>query len=153
MKKMKIAVGSDHAGYFFKSQLVRDLKKAGHSVVDCGAPSDESSDYPDYALRVGKAVASGECERGILACGSGIGMCIAANKVNGIRAALVWSVEVAKLSVQHNWSNVLCLPARFVAPAHLKKIVKAWLETPIEAGGRHERRVKKILKIEAKSIR
>lgn len=149
MKSFKIALGADHAGYGFKSQLMQDLTSQGHLVVDCGAHSEEASDYPDYAFRVAKAVASGRCDRGILVCGSGIGMAIAANKVPGIRAASPWSIKTAKLSAQHNWANVLSLPARFAKEATLRKMVEAWLKTPFEKG-RHERRVKKILEIEAK---
>jgi ribose 5-phosphate isomerase B len=152
MKSMKIALGSDHAGFAYKSQLMKDLTTDGHLVVDCGAPSEESCDYPDYALRVAKAVSSGRCERGILVCGSGAGMAITANKVPGIRAAQAWSITVAKLTSQHNWANVLCLPARFIREANVKKIVNAWLKANPEKGGRHERRVKKILEIEANRL-
>jgi ribose 5-phosphate isomerase B len=150
MKTFKIAIGADHAGYAFKAGLMKHLTDQGHLVVDCGTASEESTDYPDYALRVAKAVASGRCERGILACGTGIGMCIAANKVKGIRAGTVWSIKTAKLAAQHNWTNVLCLPARFVKEPNLLKMADAWLKTPYDKAERHERRVKKILEIEAK---
>jgi ribose 5-phosphate isomerase B len=150
MKTFKIALGADHAGYAAKAQLMQDLTSEGHLVVDCGAHSEEPSDYPDYALRVAKAVASGRCERGVLVCGSGIGMAIAANKVKGIRAAAPWNIKTAKLSAEHNWANVLSLPARFVKEATLRKMINTWLETPFEKG-RHERRIKKILEIESKS--
>jgi RpiB/LacA/LacB family sugar-phosphate isomerase len=150
MKPMKIALGADHAGYEFKAEMMNYITGLGHKVVDCGAPSPDSSDYPDYALRVGKVVASGRCDRGILVCGTGIGMAIAANKVQGIRAAACWSVKTAILSVQHNWANVLCIPARCMKNSTAKKMVEKWLKTTPEKGGRHERRVKKILKIESK---
>lgn len=149
--KMKIALGADHAGFEAKTKMAKYLSTLGYTIVDVGAFTEEPSDYPDYSFQVAKAVASGRCDRGLLFCGSGIGMCIAANKVKGIRAATPWSVETAKLSAQHNWANVLCVPARFLTLAMLKKVIKAWLDTPFETGGRHERRVKKIQKIESKS--
>lgn len=149
-KKLKIALGVDHAGYAVKAALVKMLLSAGYEIIDCGTNSDESVDYPDFALRVSKHVVSGRSDRGILACGTGIGMAIAANKVPGVRAGVCWSVDVAKLASQHNWTNVLCLPARFVRVPLLKKIVRAWLNTPAEKGGRHERRIKKISQIEAR---
>jgi ribose 5-phosphate isomerase B len=147
---MKLALGADHAGFSFKAALIKHLNAAGHSVVDCGTTSEASTDYPDYALRVAQAVADGVCERGILACGTGIGMCIAANKVHGVRAATVWSVETAKLASEHNWANVLCLPARFVEQSNLLAMADAWLKTPNDTSERHSRRVKKILEIESK---
>lgn len=147
---MKIALGADHAGVDVKQALIEVLTKHGCDVVDFGTHSEESVDYPDFALLVAKAVSSGRCDRGILACGTGLGMAMAANKVKGIRAGSVWSVPVAKLAAEHNWCNVLCVPSRFVSLNEIKKIVAAWLNTPFNKGGRHERRVKKILKIEAK---
>lgn len=152
MKLFKIALGADHAGYNVKKALVGHLTEKGYKVVDFGTHSDEPCDYPDYAWRVARAVSTGKCERGLLACGSGVGMDIAANKVKGIRAATIWAIPIAKLVSQHNWCNVLCLPSRFVSLPRLKKMVDAWLETPYEKGGRHERRVKKVLKIESKSL-
>lgn len=126
------------------------LTNQGYRVIDMGTTSETSTDYPDYAVKIARAVASGRCDRGILVCGSGIGMAIAANKVPGIRAAVVWSVGTAKLASQHNWSNVLCLSARFTKFDAVKRIIRAWLTTPWEKGGRHERRIKKIHKYEAK---
>lgn len=148
---MKIAVGSDHAGYSVKQQLVQFLTNEGHSVTDCGTTSEASVDYPDYAAKVSGEVTSGRCERGILLCGTGIGMSIAANKIKGIRAAVVWNAEVAVLAAQHNWANVLCLPSRFVSVEDLKQTANTWLKTPYDMGGRHERRVKEIGKFEQKS--
>ena len=148
--KIKIALGSDHAGYSVKKELFNKLVEDGFKVIDLGNHSEESADYPDFAARVAKAVASGRCDRGILACGSGLGMAIAANKVKGIRAATPWSIKTAKLASQHNWVNVLCVPARFLSIQSINKIVHAWLATPYEKGGRHERRIEKISKIESK---
>lgn len=148
--KLKIALGADHAGFLVKEELFKYLSAKGYGVVDLGTHSEESTDYPDYALLVAKAVASGRCDRGILACGSGLGMCIAANKVKGIRAVTPWSVPVAKLAAEHNWANVVCVPSRFVSISSIKKIVGAWLATPFDKSGRHERRVKKIRKMETK---
>jgi ribose 5-phosphate isomerase B len=148
--KMKIALGADHAGFGAKKELVSQLTADGYKVIDFGTHSEESCDYPEFAYRVAKAVASGRCDRGILACGSGLGMEIAANKVAGVRAATPWSISTAKLASQHNWVNVLCVPSRFLSTVNIKKMTRAWLNTPYEKGGRHERRVKKILKIESK---
>ena len=148
--KMKIALGADHAGFSTKKEIFAQLAMDGYKVIDLGTYSEDASDYPDFASRVGKAVASGRCDRGILFCGSGLGMCIAANKIKGVRAATPWSIKTAKLAAQHNWANVLCVPSRFLAMPSVKKIVRAWLLTPFEKGGRHERRVEKIGKLEAK---
>src|SRR5262245_16725203 len=106
---MKIAVGSDHGGWKAKTALVKFLRDAGHRVADVGTVSEDSVDYPDYARGVAMLVKRNRADRGILVCGTGIGMCIAANKVKGIRAAVVWNVEVAKLAAEHNGANVLCL--------------------------------------------
>ena len=146
--KLKIAIGSDHAGFQTKQMLAEFLEKSGFDVVDFGTHSEERADYPDYAKRVAKAVAAGKCDKGVLACGTGIGMSITANKVKGIRAAAPWSVATAKLASEHNWANVLCVPSRFVSGSGIKKIVMAWLKTPPETGGRHERRIKKIRDLE-----
>lgn len=147
---MKIALGADHAGYQLKGALQQVLEKEGHQIVDFGTSSGDSVDYPDYAVKVAQTVASGQCDRGILACGTGIGMAIAANKVAGIRAAAPWSVETAKLASEHNWSNVLCLSGRFSSVEESAKIVKTWLSTPWDKTGRHERRIKKISELETK---
>lgn len=148
-QKLRIAVGADHAGFPVKEPLIRFLQKAGYETIDFGTDSDESTDYPDFALKVAKAVADGKADRGLLACGSGIGMAIMANKVRGIRAAAAWSVVSAELSAEHNWANVLCLSARLTPLPTLKKMVKIWLDTPFSRGGRHERRVKKIAQFES----
>jgi ribose 5-phosphate isomerase B len=144
---MKIAIGADHAGFDEKEKVKAMLDKIGVEYNDMGTDSDASVDYPDFARKVGEAVADGEYDRGILVCGSGTGMAIAANKVPGIRAAVAWNEEIAKLSRQHNNANVLSLAARFIPDEEQEKIVKAWLTTDFE-GGRHERRVEKIEQIE-----
>jgi ribose 5-phosphate isomerase B len=147
---MKIAIGADHAGFELKNQLGAALRKSGHEVCDFGTNSAESTDYPDYARQVAKAVAAGTAERGLLVCGSGVGMSIAANKVRGVRAALGVNIEEVRLSRAHNDANVLTMGARFIEPALANDLVKAFLETPFE-GGRHERRVSKLSQMENES--
>lgn len=145
---MRIAIGADHAGWQVKETIVKLLRQEGHTVHDVGTFSgDVPVDYPDYAYKVANLVAQGEYERGILVCGSGIGVSIVANKVKGIRAALVNSVELAKLSRAHNNSNVLALGARLTDLNTTIKIVKTWLATEFEAG-RHQQRLSKIAKLE-----
>jgi len=144
---MKIALAADHAGFEEKEKLKAELDSLGVEYTDMGTDSDASVDYPDFARKVGEAVARGEFERGILLCGSGAGMAIAANKVPGIRSAVAWNEEIARLSREHNNTNVLALAARFTADYEIKNIVKAWLDAEFDAG-RHERRVEKITKIE-----
>ena len=144
---MKIAIAADHAGFEEKEKIKKTLDRLGVDYTDMGTDSTASVDYPDYARKVAEAVADGEYERGILVCGSGTGMAIAANKVPGIRAAVAWNEEIARLSRQHNNANVLSLAARYIPDEEQEKIVKAWLETDFE-GGRHERRVEKIELIE-----
>jgi ribose 5-phosphate isomerase B len=144
---MKIAVGSDHRGFEVKRRVTQLLKQLGHEVLDYGAEGVESVDYPDYAFKVGRAVGSGEVERGILICGTGIGMCIAANKVPGVRAAPCHDSITAEMSRRHNDSNVLCLSADLLGVELIDRMLKIWLETEFE-GGRHARRVDKILRFE-----
>ena len=144
---MKIAIAADHAGFEEKEKVKKTLDDLGVEYTDMGTNSPDSVDYPDYARKVGEAVVKGEFDKGILVCGSGTGMAIAANKVPGIRAAVAWNEEIARLSRQHNNANVLSLAARFIPDEEQEKIVKAWLETDFE-GGRHERRVEKIEQIE-----
>ena len=144
---MKIAIAADHAGYDEKEKIKKTLDEIGVEYTDMGTDSTESVDYPDFARKVGEAVADGEYDKGILVCGSGTGMAIAANKVPGIRAAVAWNEEIARLSRQHNNANVLSLAARYIPDEEQEKIVKVWLETDFE-GGRHERRVEKIEQIE-----
>ncbi len=147
---MKIAIGSDHAGYRLKFRLAVWLRSpAGgrHQIQDMGTASLDSCDYPDFAESVGKAVKRGAAQRGILICGTGIGMAIAANKVSGVRAAVSWNPETAALAAEHNAANVLCMPARFVGAKTAQAMIRAFLKTPF-GGGRHERRVGKIKKLE-----
>jgi len=139
---MIIALGCDHAGFPVASRLKGLLEKAGHVVKDLGTDSQASVDYPEYAFKVGEAVASRDADRGILVCGTGIGMCIAANKVSGVFAALVHDVHTAGLAARHNGANVLCLGGRVHAPEMAWEIVRTWLETPFEE--RHRRRVNMI---------
>ncbi len=143
---MKLAVGADHAGYKLKSKLVPWLRAQGgghHQVRDVGTVSEDSVDYPYFAEDVAKVVSAKRASKGILFCGTGIGMAIAANKVRGIRAAVAWNPKVAGLAAEHNDANVLCLPGRFTSLPKAKQIIKAFLSTPF-AGGRHLRRVKEI---------
>jgi ribose 5-phosphate isomerase B len=144
---MKIGIGCDHRGLRLKEQLKLMLAKLGHTVEDFGGNTEESIDYPDYALAVACAVAAHKVERGILICSSGVGMSIAANKVRGIRAALVWNELMASRSREHNNANVLCLGADFIPAARAKRIALAWLKAEFE-GGRHQRRLNKIRRAE-----
>ncbi|OLZ10668.1 ribose 5-phosphate isomerase B [Sulfobacillus thermosulfidooxidans] len=148
---MRIAVGADHAGWPLKETLVNYLIDKGWDVEDFGTFGPESVDYPDYANKVALAVANGDAERGILICGSGQGMCIVANKTQGVRASLAHDVVSARLARQHNDANVLTMGARFVAPELAEEILSVWLDTPYE-GGRHARRLEKIEQIERRSI-
>jgi ribose 5-phosphate isomerase B len=139
----KIPIGADHAGFAMKERLVIELKKLGYDPIDLGTNSPDSTDYPDYAHPVAHQVETGEAKRGILLCGTGLGMSYAANRHHGVRAAVAWTPEVAKLAREHNDANVLVLPARFVSDDESVAILKTWLDTPFE-GGRHQRRVAKI---------
>jgi ribose 5-phosphate isomerase B len=144
---MRIAIGSDHRGYQVKSKIIELVKRLNHEVIDMGADSLESSDYPDYAAMVGRKVAAGEVDRGILICGSGIGMCIAANKIPGVRAAPCHDDLTAEMSRRHNDLNVLCLSADMLGEKLIDRMVEIWLSTEFE-GGRHARRVEKITQLE-----
>ena len=144
---MRIAAGWDHRGRQFSERLERLIGRMGHKCVDMGAPSEEPADYPDYAFAVAEAVSRGECDRGILICGTGIGVSMAANKVKGIRAAVVHDEETARLSRAHNDANVLCLGGPTAGGPLLEAILKTWLTTAHE-GGRHTRRVQKIMDYE-----
>jgi ribose 5-phosphate isomerase B len=138
-----IPIGSDHAGYHLKERLVEELRALGYEPQDLGTHSLESADYPDYAHKVALEVERHQAQRGVLLCGSGLGMSYAANRHPGVRAAVAWSPEVAKLAREHNDANILILPARFVSDDEGVEILRAWLETQF-AGGRHSRRVEKI---------
>jgi ribose 5-phosphate isomerase B len=145
--KMKIALGADHAGYFLKNHILLYVTGLGHQVIDEGTNASDSVDYPDFALRVAENVAAGRAERGILVCGSGIGMAITANKVPGIRAANISSQYEAQMSREHNNLNVLALGARILDEIVATQIVQVWLDTPF-SGGRHSVRLEKIHEIE-----
>ncbi|MCD6557707.1 MAG: ribose 5-phosphate isomerase B [Candidatus Aenigmarchaeota archaeon] len=138
-----IALGSDHAGFGLKEKIKQYLEKKGLEIKDYGCFSEESVDYPDYAEKVARAVSSNEAEKGILICGTGIGMSIAANKVSGIRAAVCWDEKSAEMSRRHNDANILCIGARLIDQELALKIVDIWLSTDFD-GGRHVKRVKKI---------
>ena len=140
---MKIAIGADHAGFSLKEILKKYLQQKGIEVKDFGPNSEASVDYPDYAHPIATAIEKKEFDFGLLMCGSGNGINMTANKHAGIRSALCWNAEIAKLSRQHNDANILTLPARFIEEAEAKKCVDVFLSTPFE-GGRHEGRVKKI---------
>ncbi len=144
---MKIALGSDHRGFEAKERIRSLVERLGHQAVDHGTHSRDACDYPDTGGAVARDVAGQSVDRGILFCGSGIGMSIAANKIVGVRAALCHDELTAQMSRRHNDANVLCIPADLVGNALMETIVKAWLETPFE-GGRHARRVEKIQQIE-----
>ena len=144
---MKIAIGSDHRGYDAKHRLVPLLQQLGHEVLDIGPEGHESVDYPDFAFQVARAVGEGRVDRGILICGTGIGMCIAANKVPGVRAAPCHDSITAEMSRRHNDANVLCLSADLLGGDLMDRMVRIWLQTDFEAG-RHARRVEKIARFE-----
>ena len=140
---MRISIGSDHAGFRLKQELIDHLRKNGSEVEDEGTRSEESTDYPGYAHAVANAVTSGKADLGIVICGSGNGVNITANKHHGIRSALAWNVEVAQLGRQHNNANVLALPARYLSATEAMAITDAFLAATFE-GGRHQRRVDEI---------
>jgi ribose 5-phosphate isomerase B len=144
---MKIALASDHAGYAEKERLKPLLRDLGLEVEDLGTTSEASVDYPDFARKVAEEVAQGRVDQGLLVCGSGTGMAITANKVCGVRAAVAWSEETARLARQHNDANILAIGARTTPPEKIPAIVRAWFSTTFE-GGRHAERVEKISKIE-----
>lgn len=147
---MRVSIASDHGGFDLARSLATWLTEQGHLVSDLGPGTVTSVDYPDYALRVADAIASGTADVGVLVCGSGIGMSIAANKVAGIRAAVVQDVEHARLAKAHNDANVLCLGGRFTSQEEGRAIVGAWLGATYE-GGRHDLRLEKIRRLEAAS--
>ena len=144
---MRIALGTDHRGFEIREQVAAFVRQMGHEVLDLGTFSPEGVDYPDIALAVGQKVRSGEVDRGILICGTGLGMCIAANKVRGVRATPCHNDLAAEMSRRHNDSNVLCLSADLLGERLIERIVEIWLNTPFE-GGRHAARVEKINQLE-----
>jgi len=148
---MRIAVGSDHRGYLVHAKVVDLLRRLGHEVVDAGTHTAEPVDYPDIAAVVAGKVSAGEVERGILVCGSGLGMCIAANKFPGVRAAPCHDDLTAEMSRRHNDLNVLCLSADLLGERLIDRMVERWLTTPFE-GGRHARRLKEIEELESRHL-
>ena len=145
---MRIALASDHAGFAEKERLKPHLSDLGIEFEDLGTTSEDSVDYPDYAARVARAVADGRVQQGLLVCASGTGMAITANKVPGVRAAVAWSDETARLARQHNDANVLAIGARTTPPGDIPNIVRAWFSADFE-GGRHAARVQKIIDVES----
>ncbi len=141
--KMKLAVGSDHAGFGLKEEIKVLLESEGHAIEDFGCYNEESCDYPDYARKLCEVVLDGVCERGVLVCGTGLGMSYTANRYKGIRAALCVNTEMARMSRAHNDANVLVLGARLIESDMAKNILRVWMETPFD-GGRHIRRIRKI---------
>jgi ribose 5-phosphate isomerase B len=150
-KREVIPIASDHAGFDLKAKIIDQLDKMGYKAQDLGADSEAPSDYPDYAHPLAEEVSSGKAKRGILLCGSGIGVDIVANRYPHVRAALSWMAEIAELSRRHNDSNVLVIPARFVSDYEANEIVTKWLNTKFD-GGRHARRINKIDDDNAESV-
>ena len=148
---MRIALGADHAGFALKEGLAAHLRAAGHQVQDFGTNSTESTDYPDYAAPVARAVADGVADRGVLVCSSGVGMSIAANKIPGARAALATTSEEVHFTRAHNDANILALGARHTSANAAANLVQTFLTTPFE-GGRHQRRVDKISQLENNAV-
>ena len=144
---MRIAVAADHAGFEFKRRLVEELRRLGHEVADLGTDSPRSCDYPDYALPAARSVSEGKNDRAVLACSNGIGMGMLANRIPGVRAAVVYSERSAAMTREHHDSNVLCLGAQQFPEEDLLKFVRVWLDTGFE-GGRHARRMKKVEALE-----
>ncbi len=148
MALLRIAVGSDHAGYEgpaqYKPEIIAHLGVKGHELINCGTDSADAVDYPDVAERVSRKVLSGEADLGILVCGTGIGMCMTANRLRGIRAAVCTTPLMARLSREHNAANVLCLGGRILSLDECKEIIDAWIAEPVSPADRHRRRVNKM---------
>ncbi len=145
---MKIAIGCDHAGFPLKETVLQTVKRLGHEVTDCGTFSCERADYPDYADKVAKLVAAGQAERGILICGSGVGVCVTANKTKGVRACVCHDDYSAKQAVEHDALNVLCLGARIIGTAVAEELTERFLSASFQTGTRHEMRLNKVKTIE-----
>ena len=145
---MKISLGSDHAGFEYKQAIAAMLRAQGHEVIDCGTHSADSTDYPLWCIPAAEKVASGEAEKGIVFGGSGNGEAIAANKVKGVRCAIAWSDDTARLGSEHNNANALSIGERMVSLETAKRLVDIWLSTPFE-GGRHLKRIEELAKYEA----
>lgn len=147
----KLAIASDHGGFSLKQEIIHYLQEKKIEVMDLGNHGQDSVDYPDYAIQVAEMVSKGDADAGILVCGTGIGMCMVANKFRNVRAALVSDEFTARMSREHNNANVLCLGGRVQKPETARELVKIWLETKFE-GGRHQRRLEKISEIEKKNL-
>jgi ribose 5-phosphate isomerase B len=145
---MTIAIAGDHAGFSLKQALIAELKKDGHTILDLGAHDEMPSDYPDFARVLGRTIVSGSAARGILVCGSGIGACVAANKIKGIRAGVAHDIYSAHQGVEHDDMNVLCLGSRVIGPAPAMEIARAFVAARFTNEDRHVRRLRKILDIE-----
>lgn len=143
----KIVIGSDHGGYTLKEVIINHLKKKKYKVIDVGTYSEDRVDYPDFAEKAARMIASNEVKMGILICNTGIGMCISANKIKGIRAANVHDIDTAKLSKEHNNANIITLGSVVLEPEEAIEVVESWLNAKF-VGGRHKRRIKKISKLE-----
>jgi len=150
---MRIAVACDHAGFPLKDEVIRLISEAGHQPIDLGTDSMEPVDYPDFAIKIGQSILDGTAERGVLICGSGIGACIAANKIDGIYAGLGHDVYSAGQGVEHDNMNVLCLGARVIGPALVPELVRAFLNAQFSTEERHQRRVGKIRDLESTHLK
>lgn len=147
---MRVAVAADHAGFPLKDVVIQTVRQAGHEPIDLGTDSTDPVDYPDFAEKVGRAVVDGKADRGILVCGSGVGACIAANKIDGVYACICHDVYSAGQGVEHDDMNVLCLGARIIGPAVVPGLVQAFLNAEFSTEERHRRRVGKIRSLERK---
>ena len=145
---MRIAIGTDHAGFALKATVIEVIEQLGHVVLDCGAMDAQSSDYPDYARLAAEAILAGKAQRAVLLCGSGVGISIAANKVPGIRAAICHDTYSARQAVEHDGLNVLCLGGRVIGPALAVELVRAFLDASDSTADRHRRRLEKVNRIE-----
>jgi ribose 5-phosphate isomerase B len=145
---MKIAFGSDHAGFKCRKKIINYLESLGHQVIDFGSDSSSSCDYPLIAAKAAKSISLGRCQRGILMCGTGIGMSIVANKIKGIRAGVCWSDFTAGIISEHNDANIICLGARLTKPSQMLRWINIWLNTPHSKEPRHKRRINQITKLE-----
>ena len=148
---MKIVIGSDHAGFEHKKKISELIASLGHDIIDIGTGDENSVDYPDYGEKGAREICCGQAELGVLICGTGIGISMAANKVKGIRAAVCWNEETASLTRQHNDANILCIGARFITVGEALNITKVFLDTPASKDERHQRRIDKISSIEERS--
>ena len=148
---MKIVIGSDHAGFKHKKKISELIVSLGHDIIDVGTDDENSVDYPDFGEKGAREICCGQAELGVLICGTGIGISMAANKVKGVRAAVCWNEETASLTRQHNDANILCIGARFIPVEEALNITKVFLDTPASEDERHQRRIGKISSIEERS--